>query len=157
MLFILFQKSKVVTYFNTLYFIWIVLTCEMQWCHQWCPLYHMMLMPMASNDHICHVTCNFNCLDLRNAMLPLMTWHHLTLKSVSMASHDQNPDGQTSHVANYFNHLNLRNSVVLLTMPLASCYTNASNNDITWPENSCSTSFLSSWPKEWIGATDKSH
>ena len=82
-----------------------------------------------------HVASQFNCLlDLRNAMVPLMTpltscdasasgmqwcywwyhWHHVTLMLAPMVLHDQK-----SHVAHHFDHLDLRNAVVPLMTPSA--------------------------------------
>ena len=53
-------------------------------------------------------------------------WCHVVL----MALHDQK-----SHVAPHFNYLNLRNRMVPLIMPSASCDAHASANGITWPKS----------------------
>ena len=47
-----------------------------------------------------------------------------------MISHDQK-----GHVASHSNHLNVRNAVVLLTMPSALCDANAGNNGVTSPKS----------------------
>ena len=42
-------------------------------CHCQCHWYHVMVMPMASHDQKSYVASHFDRLDLRNAMMPLMT------------------------------------------------------------------------------------
>ena len=51
-------------------------------------------------------------------------------------------------------HLDIRNVMVLLTIPSASCDADADadTNDVTWPKKSCCTLFWSSWPKDCNGA-----
>ena len=72
-----------------------------------------------------HVASHFNCLDKRNEMVPLFCclWDHM----VPIGSHDQN-----SYVAPCFDHLDIINEVVLLTMPLASCNVTTGATGITW-------------------------
>ena len=59
-------------------------------CHQW---NYLMLMPMPSHDQNLHIASHFCCLNLRNAMVPLIMllassetdasakWHQMTKKS----------------------------------------------------------------------------
>ena len=113
----------------------IILTSGMQWYH-WCHQCTMIPESMESHDQYSHVAPHFDCLDLRNAVVPLMM-----PMLVPMASH-----GQKSHVVPHFDYLDLRNAIVPLTMP--SVYHAASANGITWPIKSCCTSFWLSWSKE---------
>ena len=48
-----------------------------------------------------------------------------------------------SHVVPHFDHLDIRNTMVVLTMLLMSHSVNASANGITCPEESCPTFHLS--------------
>ena len=64
---------------------------------------------------------------------------------LSMHSHDKK-----SNDVPHIDCLNLRNTMVPLMMPLASCYTDA--HGIIWPKNSCCISFQLSWPMEFSGA-----
>ena len=66
-------------------------------------------------------------------------WHQWTL-------HDHK-----GHLVCHFDHLDIRNVMVLLTMPSASCDADAGANGVTLPKRSCCTSFYSSWPKECNG------
>ena len=101
----------------------IIRTEEMQWCHWWCHWHHMMvmLMPVASHPES-HVALSF---DLANGMVPLMTlfascetdlasWHYVT----------------KSYITHCFNYINLMNTVVWLTIALASHGTDASANSV---------------------------
>ena len=56
--------------------------------------------------------------------------HNVMLTPVPMASHEQK-----SYVMPHFNHLDLRNAMVPLTIISALCDASASSNGITWPKN----------------------
>ena len=78
-------------------------------------------------------------------------WYHLMLTPMPVASQDGDTDVNgvrwpKFHAAPHFDHLDLRKSVMPLTMSLASCDTNS--NCVKWPKKSCCMSFQSSWPKE---------
>ena len=59
---------------------------------------------------------------------------------------DSNIIWTQSHDAPHFNHLELANTAVPMTMPLASHDTNANTKCITWPKYWCWTSFQLSCP-----------
>ena len=68
---------------------------------------------MVSHNQKGQVVSQFDCLDLQNAMVPLMT---------PLASCDANAGtscvtDQKGHVAPYFNHHDLRNVMVPLMIP----------------------------------------
>ena len=50
-------------------------TKEMQWCHWWCHWHHMvlLLMPVPSHHHKCHLASHFDHLDLMTTVVPLVT------------------------------------------------------------------------------------
>ena len=97
-----------------------------------------------------HIASHFNCIDLRNVMLPfLYNWHHLLQRPVSMASHKLE-----CHVASFFNYLDLIDTVMPFTIPLASCDANTGAWCITWPKNQCCTSFWLPWLNKCSGAFD---
>ena len=74
-----------------------------------------------------HVVPHFNCPDLRNTVVPLMTLSvPCNADVVPIISHDQE-----SHVALQFNHLNIRNAMVSLVAILEACDANTSTNGIT--------------------------
>ena len=78
-------------------------------------------MSMASHDQKSHVACNFDYLDLRNAMMPLVT------QSASLYA-DASANGscdQKCHVAPHFNCLDIGNVIITLTMQSASCDANS--------------------------------
>ena len=67
--------------------------------------------------------------------------HYVIPMAMLMALHDQR-----GHVAPHFNCLDLRNSILLVKMPLASCDTDADTNSITWPKKSfCISDWLSEY------------
>ena len=72
---------------------------------------------LASHDQKGHVTPNFDCLYLRNAVAPLI-----------MLFASYNTDAKISHVEPYFSHHDQRNGIVPLMTLLMPCYTNASTN-----------------------------
>ena len=89
----------------------------------------VMECQMASHNQKSNIASEFNCLDLRNVMVPLITL--LALWDASVCT-----NGITwpkSHVAPHFDHLDLRNAVVWLMMPLAPCCAHAKG--ITWPKH----------------------
>ena len=61
---------------------------------------------------------------------------------------------QNSDVAPHFDHLDLRNAMVLVMTLSVSYDTSASTNGITWLKRSCCTSFQLSWLKKFNGAID---
>ena len=75
-------------------------------------------------------------------------WYHEMSMSMAVVSPDQ-----TSHVVPHFDYLDVRNAVVPLTVPVASCDA-ISANGITWPERSYCSSFQSFWPNKCNGAID---
>ena len=86
------------------------------------------------------VALNFNCLNLRNGMVPLTTLHIMPMLG-PVIWHDQR-----IHITPHFDHLYLRNAVVPLMqwqhmtpMLMASCDVNADANDITWKTSSCTS------------------
>ena len=86
-------------------------------------------VPMLSHDQERHFAPCFHCLHLSN----------------EMALDDQNL---------FFCHPDLRNAMVPSVMLSMSCDAPASASGITWPKESCYTSFQSSWPQECDGGTD---
>ena len=77
----------------------------------------MLPLPMASHNQKSHVASHFDCLDLRNAMVALITPLASCDASAGTSGVTQPKKG---YVAPYFNCLDLRNAVVPLMMPLAS-------------------------------------
>ena len=87
-------------------------------------------MQMVLHDPESHVTTHFNCLDLRNEMVPLTVllasyqywcqWCHTTKKT---------------HFLPHFTCLILRNAMVPLMMMLASCDTDANANGMKLPKS----------------------
>ena len=71
---------------------------------------------MASLDQKSHVAFHFNCLDLTNALLPLMTPFASCYASVSVTG----VTWPKHHVAPHFDLLVMMNAMVLLIIPLAS-------------------------------------
>ena len=57
-------------------------------------------------------------------------------------------------VESQFDCLDLSHTVVPLMTPLASYDANAETSDVTWPKQSCCTSFQASWPKKCNVAID---
>ena len=96
-----------------LHLILVILTQGMQWCH-WCCCWSQVMPipePVVSHDQKSHVAPHFSFLDLRNAMVPVMT-------------------------------------------PLASCHTNTNTNGIPWIKKSSCISFWLSWPNKWNSTMD---
>ena len=95
----------------------IFLTSQIQWCHLWCPLQHVMPVQVPDASHeLNHVAPHINHLDQRNAVVPF------TMLSASCDA-DTGANGITwpkCHVAPHFDHLYLRKGMVPLLMPLAS-------------------------------------
>ena len=82
---------------------------------------------MVSHDEKNHVAPHFNCLDLRNAMVPLTT----LLASCDTTTGGNGVTDQKSHVAPHLDYINLRSAVVPLMTPLASCDTDANSSSTT--------------------------
>ena len=120
----------------------------MQWCYWQYHGHHVMVVPKAWYDQKCYVTSQFDCLDLRNAMMSLMMLS--TSHDAETGSYDVT--WPKSHVVPHVHQYNLRNVMVPLMTPSAWC--GASDNSITWSKNSCCTSFLLSWPKECSATND---
>ena len=93
-------------------------------CH-WC---HVMLMPMASHNQKSYVASEFICLDLRNAVVPLMT----PLTSCDASAGTIGVTQPKSNMAPHFNYLYLRNAMLPLMVPWASC--NCGAKVIAWPK-----------------------
>ena len=129
-----------------------------------------------------HFALQFSHLDLRIAMVPLMTplascdtdantngitwpkkafctlfqWCQLMML---LAAYDTHVSASgikipKSHVALHFICLNLQNAKVPLTALLASYDARTSTIGVTWPIMSCCISFWSSWHMEYYGTTD---
>ena len=80
-----------------------------------------------------HVAPHFSCLGLLHiGMLLIISKHHVVPMAVPIAS-----SVQKSHISLNFDHLDLMNPVVILTMSLMSCAANASANDMTCPKMFC--------------------
>ena len=117
----------------------VILTYEIQWDHWWCCWHHMMQTPIASCDQKYHISPYFNCLDPRNAVVPLTRpfvscganacTNAITWPKMSCALH--------------FNHLDLRNKMVPLTMSSASYNADTSANSVTWLKKLCCTQIWS--------------
>ena len=75
-----------------------------------------MQMPMTSPDWKSHVTPHFYCLDLWNAVGPLMTPSALCYANGTA----NGVTWQKGHIAPHFNHFAWRNTVVPSMMPLVS-------------------------------------
>ena len=159
------QKDQVASYFSCL----LCQECNgtnddaigMMWC--WHQRHHLTLavMTVVSHEQVRLVAPHFNQLDLRDSMVP---------STVLLASHEQNKcctsiwlswpkefddviDDATGIMWHWYqwHHMNdLRSSLVLFMMPLASHYAYASANGITWPKMSHCTPFWLSWPKEYM-------
>ena len=79
-------------------------------------------MPATMGSHYqkYYVAPHFDCLDLRNAIVPLIIrWQHMMPVPVPMASHEHK-----CHVAPYFSCPGLMNAVMLLAMSFVSCDAN---------------------------------
>ena len=82
------------------------------------------------------VAPDFDHLDPRNAMMPLMIpLASYNMDVTPMVLHDQ------KHVAPYFSCLDLRNAMVPLTTLLGSFDTNSSANCVNGKKNDINTSF----------------
>ena len=131
----------------------------------WCQWHHV--------TERSHLVSHFNCLSVRNEMLPLM---------MLLAWCNKNTSANVikwlkSHVSSHFSCLGLRNSMVLILMPLASCdanisanvalhfdylavvllmmpltfhYTDAGIICITWPNCHVTPLFWWSWPNQMV-------
>ena len=106
---------------------------RIMWCWQQHEWHHMTKMWL-----------NFDCLILRNAAV-----HCVIPSPVPMLAHDQK-----CHVELHFYHLDLRNEMVHLKLPLVSQDSNANAIGITWPTKSCCSSVSSFLPKECNGDID---
>ena len=106
-------------------------------------------MPVAIHDQQSCIVPYFDHPCLRNSVVISdaigIMWHWCWCNGITWTK---------NYFAYYFDHLDVRNSLLLFTMPFALCAANASTNYITGPKQLCSTSFQSSWPKEWISAID---
>ena len=110
------------------------------------------VMPMAS-----HVkkSCTFhsNCLNLRNAIVPLMILlHYVTLMPVPVASKEQNVMMQSFQYS-----WPKEQNMAFVLLPLASCDVNTNADGITSPKMSCCTSFWSSWANKCCFAIGNAH
>ena len=121
------------------------------WCHQWhhC-IFHVEMVVrryyiMVWKYYMAYGTSPSSSADIIVKCYWWWYWCHVML--MPMAS-----NGQESYVATNFNHLDLRNPVVPLMIPLASCAANA--NGIMIPKMSHCMSFQSSWCKECSGTFD---
>ena len=88
-------------------------------------------VPMSSHDQRGHVANHFDCLDLMNAMVPLM------MPSVSCDA-NASVNGvrwPKSNVSTSFNPLDLMNAVVSLMIPLASYDTAAGTSGVMGPKS----------------------
>ena len=97
-----------------------------------------------------HVAPHIEHLDLRNAMVPLMT-----LSASCDTDAANHITWQKGHVASQYVCLELANAILPLTLPSASCDANASMKCIRWPKKSCCSEFWLSWPNKCNGTTDK--
>ena len=82
---------------------------------------------MLSDEQKNHVTHNFDHLDVRNIMVPLI----IPSESCDV---DTGANGVTcpkSHVVPHFDHLDLRNAMALLMAAFTSCDASASTNIVT--------------------------
>ena len=100
------------------------------WCQHQCQ-WHAMARKSHGAAHFYH-------LDLMNANMPLAS-----------SDSDTGTNGITwpkENLQHHFDHLNMRNLMMLLTMPSASCDADAGPgaNGVTWPKKSCCTLFWSS-------------
>ena len=100
---------------------------------------------MVSHDQISHVTPHLVSWPKEYSsalMTPLASCDSkVSVSSITWPKNNATPN---------FSHLDIRNAIVPLMMPWASC--NAVAHGITWPKKSCCTSFWISWPKECDGA-----
>ena len=124
-----------------LHIISVVLSWEMQWFHLCCCLLHVMLTfgPMTLHDQEGQVAPHFNCLDLWNAMVPLM---------MLLALCDGEANGGLwikeimLHVIYFVFHYGKQwcnlwccwYHVTLILIPMTSYDTNTSDIYVTWPE-----------------------
>ena len=92
----------------------------------WCQWHHMTR----------EIMLNLTSIILTLVMQWCFYWYVLMPVSVLMVSHD--PKG---HVPSHFSCLDLRNTMVLLVVPLASHDTDAGTSGITWLKRLCCTSF----------------
>ena len=90
-----------------------------------------------------HVASHFICLNIRNAVVPLM----MLLASCDIDVSASDIKWLKCHVAPHFKCLDLRNGMLPLTTLSAWCHFWCQWFHMT---KSCYTSFLSSWPKEYI-------
>ena len=101
---------------------------------------------------ICHFAYHFNFVDVWNAVMPfLCCWHHVMSRPVPMTYMNKK-----NHDAPYFDHLELWNTSLPLTMLSASHGANCITKCITWPKKSCCFSFHFSWLNKYNGAIDDS-
>ena len=102
----------------------IILNQGMLWSHWWCWWYHIMSIPapVVSHDQKSYIASHFNCLVLRNPMVPLTT----LLGSCDINANSVN--GKKSHVAPHFSFPDPRNAMVPFTTLFASHDTNTSAN-----------------------------
>ena len=128
----------------------IVLIWEIQEFHWWCHQHYVMLTlaPMASHDRESPITPQFNCLDLRNAMMPFI----MVFALYAVGANDVTWPKET--YAYHFTCLPKENSDViygaisiiwcwywsqwhhLTPTPLTTNDANASGKCVTWPKMS---------------------
>ena len=116
--------------------------------HWWCHWYHVMLQPMVSHDQKSHTASHFNHLDLRNAMVPLMT-PSASLDATDIAN---SITWRKGHVAPHFDHQDLRNAMVALMMHWHHMTLRQQWHHMT--KKSCCTSFQFSGHNKWNGSID---
>ena len=145
----------------------------MEWCHLWHCWHNVILTqaPLALHNHKSYITHYFNHLDTMNTVvlwrIPLAShdadacassvkwlkkacWISLQSSGTNKAElHDHK-----CHVAPCFNHLDLTNKMVSLTMPAVLYDVLIGANSITSPIESCFTLFQLSSPNEQNDATD---
>ena len=91
-----------------LHLILTIMTKWMQWSHCWCLWQHMMMMlvPMASLDHKCHVWSHFDHLELTNGMVSLMA----LLASCDTYTGINCIKWPKNYIAQCFNYLDIMNT-----------------------------------------------
>ena len=111
--------------------------------------HHLISVLMTRHDQKGPAASCFYCLDLRSAMVALMT---------PLTPHDNDAGTigimwQKIHVASQFNHLDLVSGKVAFTMLFASCDVDADPIGDTGTKSYC-RSFQSAWPKVCKDSTD---
>ena len=109
-----------------LHLIFIILTLGMKWyCWQHC-WHHVILTPVSVVSSTKNAMLHLISITL-NWVMQWWHWHQVTLTLASMALH-----GQKCHVSLHFDHLDIRNVMVPLTISSASCDASAKVNGFMW-------------------------